>query len=125
MAVAFQAVDRRETDYANTNFRRAEKLELLGGDGSPDSKPGAVLPQAHRAAQIERCSRRRPVSDNRCSTAPAGQGGVCRTLCGLSFQQTSRAGSWSRSSRLLRTRLFGVLEQVLELDQDRRVQTRN
>src|SRR5215470_7834559 len=119
MAVALQAVDRRATDYADRNQDRAKELDLLGGDRSPDAKPGAVLPEDHRAAQIERCAGRRQVPDYECSGAPPRQGGVCRTLCALPFQQAARPGSRSRSARLRRTRLFGVLEQVLELDEDR------
>src|SRR5262249_36552126 len=123
MAVALQAVDRRETDYADRDQGRAKELDLLGGDRSPDAKPRALLPEDHRAAQHERCSRRRQVPDHECSAAPARQGGVRRTLRALPFQQAARAGSRSRSSWLRRTWLFGLLEQVLELDEDRRVQT--
>ena len=43
------------------------------------------------STQIERCSWRKPVSDNRCFAAPAWQGSVCRTLRALPFQQTSRS----------------------------------
>src|SRR5215472_1014541 len=125
MAVALQAVNRRETDYADRDQGRAKELDLLGCNRSPNAKPGAVLPEDYRAAQAERCSGRRQVPDHECSAAPARQGSVCRTLRALPFQQAARAGRRSRSARLRRTRLFGVLEQVLELDKDRRVQARN
>src|SRR5512144_467388 len=116
MAVAFQAVDRWGADYADQDQGRKKELELLGSDRSADPEPGPLLPEDNGPTQVEGRSRRRGLYHERCGAIDAGQGSVWRTLCALPLEQTSHPGSRSRPSRLRRSRLFGLLEQVLELD---------
>ena len=79
--------------------------------------------KAGQAGPAGRRAGRRGLSERRSGGAGSRQGGVRRALRALPFEQDPGAGAGRRSRRrLLGAGLSAVLERVLGVDQDRRVQ---
>ncbi len=96
--------------------------DLLARHRGSDAQHGALLPQDGGAPPSEGRSRRRRLSDQGPGPAPARQGRVRRAVRPLPLEQGARAGGRRRPRRLRRVRLSRLLDSVLGVDQDRRVQ---
>ena len=88
---------------------------------TPASRP--VLPGDGEAGLSQECAGRRQVSEHRRRAARAWERRVRRTLCAMPFEQAAGESLLLLSEqRLLRERLSRLLQRLLGLDQDGRVQ---
>ena len=119
----FRALVGGAADLADRDCGCQQEFRVLGGHRGADSRHGAVLPEEHRAAPAEGRSRRRRLHHQRQGQVGARQGSVRGALRALPLQQDSGgcAGNGCRR-RLLRQGVPGLLEQVLGVDEDRRLQ---
>ena len=98
---------------------------ILGSNRTADARDGAFLPAHHGTAQTQGRSRRREVHHLRPRSADPRQRGFRGALRTLPFEQASGAGSWPRSQWMLGRRLPRVLQPLLGMDEDCRVQEPN
>ena len=129
MADALPAVRQRQADEPDQDRRRQEEFRLLAGDRAADDLHGPV-PAGRRPTRPARgaaAGRARQVPHRRCRNARARQGRVRRELRTLPFRPQSHAAADRRHGgagkrALQRPELSRLLEQVLGLDQDGRLQ---
>ena len=118
----FKRARRRQADLADRDRRRAEELGLLAGHRAADAEHGAVLPGEHRPAPSEGRAGRRGVPDRGRRHAAARQGRVRRALRALPLEQAAAAARRASISRTATARTISLLEPLLGVDEDRRVQ---
>ena len=103
-----------------------QEFELLERHRGPDAGRRALFPRHGQARLSEGCARRPCVPLRRRGGTGTREGGVCRALCSLPLEQAARAGiSLFPRGCLRRTQLPQMLERLLGLDQDQRIQERD
>ena len=126
MARAFPALCRRTEVHAFPDRHRQQELQLLERHRGADAGCGAVLPRHRTARSARQGARRDGVSDPRQGQARTRQDRLRRELRALSFEQGARQDTeLFPEPRLRRPGLPQVLEQLLGMDQDPRVQARD
>src|SRR5262249_58823587 len=71
---------------------------------------------------IKRSTRRHGLSDERLGEGQSRQNRLCRELRPLPLGKAASTAARNRLCQVWRSRLPGLLEPLLELDQDRRIQ---
>src|SRR6185295_12955818 len=123
MAAALQRAGRGEARVADCDRRRAEELGVLPGHRGADAGHRPFLSQEHVRASSEGRAGWRSISLEGRATAHARQGGVCGELRALPFEQNvAAAGARARPGGLCGQGLPPMLEPVLGMDGDARVQ---
>ena len=120
----FRALVGGTADHAHRNCSRQQELRLLGSDRAMQTPDMALffLGKSTAPHHLKDAPGGDAYLTKDKAQAGARQGRLCRALRALPFQQDSCAGARARSRRLLRQGLPGLLEQVLGMDQDRRLQ---
>ncbi len=118
----FNALVGGQADFADQDRGGAEQLGLLQGHRSPDARRREVLPEDDRPRIISltRLAASQYLTQRR-GAADARQGGIRRELRALPLEKLPPGRSRS-IRRLRRQGLSRMLEQVLGVDPDRRVQ---
>ena len=122
VAAALQRRGGRPAHHADRDRDRAGELGLLARDRARDAQDRLVLPQGRAARPLGRCAGRSGVSDGRRCHAGEGPRGLRQHLRALPLQQVAAAAGGSRPGRLQRPELHAVLQEVVGLDPDRRLQ---
>ena len=122
MAAALQPGDRRQAHHPYRDHDRGEEFQLLAGDRGVDAPHRSVLPSGGTTRSAEGRARWREIPDSGCGDAGSRQDGVRRDLRALPLQQGAEARDRVGSVRLRGPWLSAMLEQLLGVDQDRRLQ---
>ena len=119
----FNPVDRRQADHADRDRDARRRTPATGRRPRPGRRTRRwFFLQAAKPDRLKDAPGGARIPDDGRGGAGSRQDGVRRDLRALPFQQGAEAGRRARSRRLRRARLSAVLEQLLGVDQDGRLQ---
>ncbi len=125
MAASFQPDPRRQAGHSDRDHDGTRQLGVLGCDRVADPGHGAVPAEGVVSAQAEERAGRRRVLERPAGRGQSGQDRLCRKLRGLPFQQGAAAAGRDQPGRMHRLRLSRLLEPLLGMDQNQRLQAAN